>query len=124
MVAGLGLILANPVCICRAESMPSAEAVEATETQSSCCSKRAEPSGDAPAPFVPAPCDCEISVNEGLAQAQDKFAIPTVDAQAFQANKSVLTIQPALTFALSIAAPPAAEFRGPPLRHLHSVYRL
>ena len=37
VVAGLALILANPVCVCRAESMPSAE--DAPDSQGSCCSK-------------------------------------------------------------------------------------
>lgn len=113
-MAGLALSLANPVCICRAESMPVAD------SQGSCCSKYTEPSGDASDPFVPAPCECEPGVEKGLVQVKIDFSIPNI---VVHHNASV-ELQPAFTFMPLASILRAAEFRGPPLRHLHSVYRL
>jgi hypothetical protein len=118
IVAGLAFILANPVCVCRAESMPVAEA--APDSQGSCCTKCTEPSGDASEPFVPAPCECETGMGEGLVQVKIGFSIPNI---VVHHNASV-ELQPAFTFMPLASILRAAEFRGPPLRHLHSVYRL
>jgi hypothetical protein len=116
--AGLALILVNPVCICRAESMPAAEA--APDSQGSCCSKSTEPSGDAPGPFAPGPCECEAAVNLGLTQAKVDSSIPIAAV-----NRIIsFEVKPAFTFAPLAFILPAVAFRGPPLRHLHSVYRL
>ncbi len=118
LVAGLALILANPVCVCRAESMPSAEG--APDSQGSCCSKRTEPSGDDSEPFVPAPCECESGAGVGLVQVKVDLSIPN----AVVHRNASLDVQPVFTFAPLASSLPAAEFRRPPLRHLHSVYRL
>ena len=113
VMAGLALILVNPVCICRAESMPAAEA--APDSQGSCCSKSTEPSGDAPGP-----CECEAAVNLGLTQAKVDSSIPIAAV-----NRIIsFEVKPAFTFAPLAFILPAVAFRGPPLRHLHSVYRL
>lgn len=118
LVAGLALILANPVCVCRAESMPSAE--DAPDSQGSCCSKRTEPSGGASEPYVPTPCECEAGVDAGIAQVKVDFSIANATLQ----RNVRLEVQPVFTFAPLASSLPAAEFRRPPLRHLHSVYRL
>jgi len=118
IVAGLAFVLANPACFCCAETAPSTE--EAPVSKSSCCDKKTGPINDAPEPLTPAPCDCDSSVDEALAQGKMAFSIPDFASLRFECHG----VQPVVSFSHSGLAPTASEFRGPPLRHLHSVYRL
>ena len=106
--AVLAVILANPLCVCSAESMPA--------PQKSCCEKT---TGDSGIPI--APCDCEGSHHESLflkpenaSQGQGVFAIqsPTLS------ETTIFTLRP------HQPARAASPGHGPLLRTWLAVYRL
>jgi hypothetical protein len=59
-------------------------------------------------------------VDAGIAQVKVDFSIANATLQ----RNVRLEVQPVFTFAPLASSLPAAEVRRPPLRHLHSVYRL
>jgi len=96
IVAGLAFVLANPACFCCAETVPSAQ--EAPVSKSSCCDKKTGPINDASEPVKPAPCDCDSSVDEALAQGKMAFSIPVnalhrIDCHTLQLIDSVTHLE-------------------------------
>jgi hypothetical protein len=106
---GLVFVLANPVCACLGEQSLTPEPVH------DCCSQPADDDSGKPI----SPCCCDTSVREGLPQINDSLAKPMV---AFCAKPKSVTqwVEAIQFFPLPIQS---VKFRGPPLRHLYSVYR-
>ena len=106
--AVLAVILANPLCVCSAESMPA--------PQKSCCEKTTGESG------IPiAPCDCEGSYHESL------FLKPENNSQgqtAFIVQSPTHSPATTVTHRPPQPARAASPGHGPPLRHWLAVYRL
>ena len=108
------LVLANPLCAC--ESQKPVAAPEST----GCCSTQAgEESAPKPS-SAPSPCDCESAVHEGLLAAKEDSFKPAVLA----ATVPLLSISVVANLHSKHVADGRADFHGPPLRHLYSIYRL
>ena len=114
----LALVLANPVCFCRAELAPEALA-EVPET-GRCCGEKPEHSAPEPgSPFLP--CDCAMTVELGPV-----LALEALDKPIWVALRVGQWREPpvATDFPGAARAPRVVDIHGPPLRLLHSVFLL
>ena len=103
-------ILANPLCVC------ADEPTTAPAQEKSCCKQSTE---DSSLPI--APCDCETGLNEGLPLAKEDFGKSKLFVQNFPAYAVVAFGHDAANLGSPVRR---FDFRGPPLRHLLSIYRL
>ena len=108
------LVLANPLCAC--ESQKPVAAPEST----GCCSAQADEESAPKPSSAPSPCDCESAVHEGLLAAkEDSFKPAALVATVPLRSTSVVAARHSKR-----VADGRADFHGPPLRHLYSIYRL
>lgn len=108
------LVLANPLCACESQ-----KPVAAPESTGCCSAQTDEESAPKPSP-APSPCDCESAVYEGLLAAKE---------DSFKPSALAATMPLRSTFVVAArhskrVADGRADFHGPPLRHLYSIYRL
>ena len=108
------LVLANPLCAC--ESQKPVAAPEST----GCCSTQADEESAPKPSSAPSPCDCESAVHEGLLAAKEDSFKPA----ALVATVPLRSISVVATRHSKSMADGRADFHGPPLRHLYSIYRL
>ena len=108
------LVLANPLCAC--ESQKPVAAPEST----GCCSAQADEESAPKPSSAPSPCDCESAVHEGLLAAKEDSFKPAVLA----ATVPLRSISVVAACHTKRVADGRADFHGPPLRHLYSIYRL
>tara|TARA_Y100001934_G_scaffold79248_1_gene98580 strand:+ start:210 stop:707 length:498 start_codon:yes stop_codon:yes gene_type:complete len=108
------LALANPLCAC--ESQKPVAAPEST----GCCSAQTDEESAPKPSSAPSPCDCESAVHEGLLAAKEDSFKPAVLA----ATVPLLSISVVANRHSKHVADGRADFHGPPLRHLYSIYRL
>ncbi len=103
-------ILANPLCVC------ADEPTTAPAQEKSCCKQSTEESG-----LPIAPCDCETGLTDGLLLVKEDFGKSQLFVQHLPARA---VVEHGLGNA-SLSPPiPNFVFRGPPMRHVLSVYRL
>jgi len=108
------LVLANPLCAC--ESQKPAAAPEST----GCCSAQSDKESAPKPSSAPSPCDCESAVHEGLLAAkEDSFKSAALAATVPLRSTPVVADRH-----FKRVADGRADFHGPPLRHLYSIYRL
>ena len=103
-------ILANPLCVCADE--PTTTPAQ----EKSCCKPPAE---DSSLPI--APCDCETALTDGLLLAKEDYGKPQLFVQHLPARQVVEHELGAINLASPLRR---YDFRGPPMRHLLSIYRL
>ena len=103
-------ILANPLCVCADE--PTTTPAQ----EKSCCKPPAE---DSSLPI--APCDCETALTDGLLLAKEDFGKSKLFVQYFPAYAVVEFRHDTENLGSPVRR---FDFRGPPLRHLLSIYRL
>ena len=108
------LVLANPLCACESQ-----KPVAAPESPG-CCSTQADEESAPQPSSAPSPCDCESAVHEGLLAAkEDSFKPAALAATVPLRSTSVVAARHSKR-----VADGRADFHGPPLRHLYSIYRL
>ena len=108
------LVLANPLCAC--ESQKPVASPEST----GCCSAQADEESAPKPSSTPGPCDCESAVHEGLLAAKEDSFKPA----ALAATVPLRSISVVAARHSKRVADGRADFQGPPLRHLYSIYRL
>ena len=108
------LVLANPLCAC--ESQKPVAAPEST----GCCSAQADEESAPKPSSAPSPCDCESAVHEGLPVAKEDSFKPS----ALAATVPLRLISVVAARHSKRVVDGRADFHGPPLRHLYSIYRL
>ncbi len=112
----LALMLANPLCFCRAELAP----VSAAPAKGGCCGEKPEqPAPEPGSPFLP--CDCAMTLDWG-----PMLALEVLDKPAGVALSTGNGMKPSVRLIAMSAAPQphAVDIHGPPLRLLHSVFLL
>ena len=108
------LVLANPLCACESQKPV------ATPESTGCCSAQTDEESAPKPSSTPSPCDCESAVHEGLLAAkEDSFKPAALVATVPLRSTSVVAARHSKR-----VADGRADFHGPPLRHLYSIYRL
>jgi len=114
----LALVLANPLCFCRAELAPKSPGE--VPAQGGCCGEKpGQPAPESESPFLP--CDCAMTQDWG-----SLLALEVLDKPAGVALSTVDGMKPSVRLIAMSAAPQprAVDIHGPPLRLLHSVFLL